>query len=307
MINIKNFRNFYSFYNKLKLANPSNFLKTSKFIKKQKIEYFKTADEICKIILYLEKKWKIKKNHSINSYNSLCVETIKEQFYLKKVGTYKSIKENIKNENLYNSLSKMKVYLLGLMLSQIFWLSHFKIISFYKNKVKSFNKKKFLEVGSGHGLLTKYLLENNKKNEGIICDISQQSLNLTKRVINYKKHKSNIKFIKKDFFKFNNKDKFDFIILGEVIEHVKKPKKFLNKAKKLLKPDGKIFISTCSNCAQVDHLYHFKNIRKIKSLLKSVNFKIQHELISPSENIPKKVWQKEKIAINYCAILNKLK
>ena len=163
MINIKNFRNFYSFHNKLKLVNPSNYLKSNKFIKKQKIEYFKTAEEICKIILYLEKKWKIKKYYSINSYNSLCIETIKEQFYLKKFGTYKSIKEDIKNEKLYNSLPKMKVYLLGLMLSQIFWFSHFKIISFYKNKIKHFNKKKFLEVGSGHGLLSKYLLENKKK------------------------------------------------------------------------------------------------------------------------------------------------
>jgi len=307
MTNIKKFRNFYSFYNKLKLVNPSNYLKSKKFIKKQKIEYFEIAEEICKIILHLEKKWKIKKYYSINSYNSLCIETIKEQFYLKKFGTYKSIKENIKNEELYNSLSKMKVYLLGLMLSQIFWFSHFKIISFYKNKVKNFNKKKFLEVGSGHGLLSKYLLENNKKNEGTICDISQQSLNLTKKVINYKKHKSKIKFIKKDFFKFKNKDKFDFIILGEVIEHVRKPKKFLVKAKKLLKPNGQIFVSTCSNCAQVDHLYHFKNIDKIKSLLKKTNFKIKYELISPSENIPKKFWQKEKIAINYCAILNNSK
>ncbi len=303
MERVNKYKNFYLIFKKLRNTNPSNFSKVKKIVQIQNSEYFKTAENICQIIFYLEKKWKWKKYYSISSYNSLCKETIREQFYLKKVGTYKSIKENIKNEPLYNSLSKMKSYLLGLILTQIFWHSHYKILNFYRKKIKNIKKKKFLEIGSGHGLLSKYLIENNHQNEGIICDISRQSLYLTKKVVNYKKHRSKLKFINKDFFKFDQKTKFDLIIMGEVIEHVKNPKKFLIKARKLLNTNGQIFISTCSNCAQVDHLYHFRNISNIKNLIKKSKFKIRSELISASENIPKKLWEKEKIAINYCAIL----
>ena len=44
--------------------------------------------------------------------------------------------------------------------------------------------------------------------------------------------------------------------MGEVIEHVRNPKKFLLKAKACYQKMVN-FLSTCANCAQVDHLYHF--------------------------------------------------
>ncbi len=288
---------------KLSYLNKTNYLKIFKFIKKQNLYYFETAEEICKSVFSLEKKWKLKKFFSLLSYNDLCKETLAEQFYLQKKGTYRAIKENIDNKELYKSSKKMKAYLLGLMLTQILWPSHYRILSFYRTKLKFEKGIKFLEVGSGHGLLTKYLLKNNFQNEGTICDISKQSLDLTKSTIQKKTNLKKIKFVNKDFFYLNSDSKFDLIIMGEVIEHVRNPKKFLLKAKSMLSKNGKIFLSTCANCAQVDHLYHFGCISEIKKLIRMCSLKIISDLTSPSENIPSKFWQKEKIAINYCSIL----
>ena len=50
--------------------------------------------------------------------------------------------------------------------------------------------------------------------------------------------------------------------MGEVIEHVYNPVKFIKSAKNIINPNGRIFISTCANCAQEDHLYRFKNIKE---------------------------------------------
>ena len=303
MVNIKRYKNFYRILTKLNQLNKTNYIKIIKFIDTQKSDYYLTAEEICKSIFYFEKKWKLKKNFSLYSYNDLCRETLSEQFYLKKNDTYRAIKQKIDNKSLYKSSKKMKAYLLGLMLTQILWPSHFKILKFYRSKIKSKKKIKFLEIGSGHGLMTKFLLENSSQNEGLICDISKQSLNLTKSIIQNQVKHNNLKFINKDFFKLNSRSKFDLIIMGEVIEHVKNPKKFLLKAKQMLAKKGKIFLSTCANCAQIDHLYHFKCINEIQNLIKLCKLRIESELISPSENIPKKKWKKEKIAINYCSIL----
>ena len=67
------------------------------------------------------------------------------------------------------------------MLTQIYWKSHVQIFQWYKSKISKIKPKNFLEIGSGHGLLSKELLI--KKNiSGTICDISQQSLNFTKIV-----------------------------------------------------------------------------------------------------------------------------
>ena len=301
----KKFINFRQFVKKLEIINPSNYRKLNYFWKKQNLNYFKTSEELCKLLFYLEKAWKLRKYYSLKAYNNLCTETMEEQFYLKKKGTYRAIKEKLNNLNLYNSPKKMKSYLLGLILTQLLWPSHYRILDFYKNKIKSKKKIFFLEIGAGHGLLSKYLLENNSKNNGVICDLSKQSLILVKKVLNKKIKKSQLKYENLDFFKLKTNSKFDFIIMGEVIEHVRKPLNFLIKAKKLLKKNGEIFLSTCANCAQVDHLFHFKCIKQIKRLIKKSNLIIKSDLISPSENIDKKNWKKEKIAINYCAILKK--
>ena len=304
-IKLSKFKNFSLVLKKLSITRPNNFFKVNKFINLQKLEYFETAEEICKMVFSLEKKWKLKKFYSLNSYNSLCQETMLEQLYLKKNGTYRAINNKIDNIDLYKSSKKMKSYLLAIMLTQIFWQSHYKILKFYKKNIKTKKKVKFLEIGSGHGLLSKYLMDSNLKNSGLICDISKQSLSLVKNILKNSKNLNKIKFINEDFFKLNEKSKFDFIVMGEVIEHVKNPKTFLKKAVNLLEKDGKIFLSTCANCAQVDHIFHFKNIYEIQKLLKNSNLKIKSELISPSENIPRKLWKVEKIAINYCSILKK--
>jgi 2-polyprenyl-3-methyl-5-hydroxy-6-metoxy-1,4-benzoquinol methylase len=304
-IQLSKFKYFSLVLKKLSSTRPNNFFKVNKFISLQNPEYFETAEEICKIVFALEKKWKLKKFYSLDAYNSLCQETMLEQLYLKKNGTYRAIRNKIDNIDLYKSSKKMKSYLLGLILTQIFWQSHYKILKFYKKNIKIKKEVKFLEIGSGHGLLSKYLMDDNLKSSGVICDISKQSLSLVKNILKNSKNMNKIKFINQDFFKLNEKSKFDFIIMGEVIEHVKDPKTFLKKAINLLQKDGKLFLSTCANCAQVDHIFHFKNIYEIQKLIKSSKLKIKSELITPSENIPRKKWKAEKIAINYCSILVK--
>ena len=235
-------------------------------------------------------------------YNDLCIETLQEQLYLKKFNTYRSIKEKKSNLKLYNSNLKMKKYIIALMLTQMYWNSHVKIFKWYKKKIKYLKINNFLEIGSGHGLLSKQLIE--KKNiKGVICDISLQSLNFTKNILGNLVKKNKIEFKKSDFFDLNPIEKFDFVVMGEVIEHVNNPIMFLKKVKTIITKDAKIFISTCANCAQLDHKYHFKNIEQIRNLIKRTKLKIKSELISPSEKIPKDKWKKEKISINYCAIL----
>ena len=279
---MKNYRNFNSITNNKKI--------------------FKDFEKIAEQVILLSKlnKFSIKKISKF--YNDFCIETMQEQLYFQKFKTYRSIKEKKNNLELYNSSYKMKKYMIALMLTQIYWHSHVKIFQWYKSQIKKISPKNFLEIGSGHGLLSKELL--NKKNiTGNICDISQQSLNFSKKIISNFSNGNNINFKKIDFFDLNPNEKFDFIIMGEVIEHVEHPLKFLKKVKSLMTNNSKIFISTCANCAQLDHKYHFKNISQIKSLIYKSRLKIKSELVSPSENIPKSRWIKDKISINYCAIL----
>ena len=69
--------------------------------------------------------------------------------------------------------------------------------------------------------------------------------------------------------------------------------------------DGKVFLSTCVDCPTIDHVYHFRSIKHIESLIKESGFKIDDRKILPVEDLPMKEIIKKKITINYCAILKK--
>jgi len=106
-----------------------------------------------------------------------------------------------------------------------------------KNLIKfNPNGKTLLDVGSGFG----YFLEEAKKNNFKILGLEpSKELFLMNRFI---KNIKNITF--EDYFKKNNKKKFDFITLIHIIEHLPNPKETIDKVIRLLKPNGIIYIET---------------------------------------------------------------
>ena len=104
-----------------------------------------------------------------------------------------------------------------------------------------------------------------------------------------------------NIFDFNNSNKFDFITIGEVLEHVSKPQEILKKLEKLITEDGSIYVSTCVDCPSIDHIYHFKSIKEIEDMISECGFKILDNRILPVEDKPMAEIIKNKITINYCA------
>ena len=262
---------------------------------------------VLKILNILKNLYKFSDKKIAKSYVAFCRETLMEQFYFKKNPTYRAIKENINNLNFYSSKEKMRAYLIGLLLTQIFWVHHIKILNWYFNNLPKKNKlKNYLEIGAGHGLLSA-LLQKQKNVDGAIIDVSQSAINGLRKVFNKIRVNKKISFKKINFLKFKDEKKFDFIIMGEVIEHVKNPVQFLRKSKNLLSNTGSIFLTTCANCAQHDHLFHFKDVKHIKKIIKKAGLTVSKEYVVPSENIPKNKWKMEKIAISYCAVVKNAK
>ena len=170
------------------------------------------------------------------------------------------------------------------------------------------NQENILEVGSGHGLfLVEVLKATNKAKVIDVVDISKSSINMTKSIINSlnKDYLNNINFFISDINKYQANKKYDFIIMGEVIEHVDDPLNILKKSYSLLSNNGKVFITTCANCPTIDHVYYFRNVEEIRELLITAGYKIDSELIVPSENKSDKYLEKFKVDMMYAAVLKK--
>lgn len=74
-----------------------------------------------------------------------------------------------------------------------------------------------LEIGCGVGTLTGLLLTYLKRGKLLATDISGKSIEIAKERL---KRKNNVDFQVTDMMNFSNSEKFDFIILPDVLEHI---------------------------------------------------------------------------------------
>lgn len=95
---------------------------------------------------------------------------------------------------------------------------------------------KLLDIGCGIGLQTKLLQKKGVQITGI--DSSACAIEMAKEISDGEE------FICADFFELSDEEKFDFIRLDNVIEHIEKLPEFLGKIMILLKPGGKLIVFT---------------------------------------------------------------
>jgi len=259
------------------------------------------------------KKFMELENISIEDIANAYLDMLEQVFFCRKefiyTGKYYIENQNIAFENIYNNEKVMTNYMLALALSQFLWKHHYQIFNYYKSIVQNFtNSSNILEVGSGHGL---FLLEILKQNENLndidVVDISKSSIRMTQNILKTMKsdYLSKISFYNYDINLYNTDKKYDFITMGEVLEHVNDPLSILKSLFILLNHDGELFITTCANCPAIDHVYLFNNIEEVRSLIKQAGFRIKSELIAPSTNKSEKYLEKNKVDISYAALLTK--
>ena len=143
---------------------------------------------------------------------------VEEQYKFFKTGEYscKTIKEAI--EKVYSKQEVMEYYMIGLMFSQLFWKSHYEIFRYFSKNIERYliNKQKYLEIGGGHGLFTSEVIKKIKnETEVTIVDISDTSLKMSQDII----ENENVKYICSNILEFENRENYDFITMGEVLEH----------------------------------------------------------------------------------------
>jgi len=95
----------------------------------------------------------------------------------------------------------------------------------------------------------------------------------------------------------------DFAVMGEVLEHVDSPGLLLNKLSKCLTPTGKLLLTTCANCAAIDHVFLFRSINHIRSLLTKAGFNILDDIALPVIHVNNEGWHDLETPANYGAIL----
>ncbi len=247
-------------------------------------------------------------DYGIDAYLKMVNDMFKSQIKFMRNGKYPVSKTSDAIDNVYNDKQEMLSYMIGLALSQYLWSTHYEMFNYLKEELKNNVKdiKNYLEIGPGHGLFLKNAIDIlDKETNMTAIDISPISLDVSKSIIEYFYPTKKIEFINEDMLKLDLDSNCDFIVMGEVIEHVETPELLLKKISKLLSQNGKAFLSTCVNCPAIDHVYHFHTVEEIREMFEKCGLEIISEKVLPVEDLPMCEIEHKKITINYSAIVKR--
>lgn len=103
--------------------------------------------------------------------------------------------------------------------------------------------KKVLDVGCSQGIISLLIAQQGKEVLGI--DVQKEAIEYAQQLLDeeYKECSDKVEFICTDFMAFEKKEKYDCIIVTEVLEHLEDPSAFLQHTKEFLEDDGKLIIS----------------------------------------------------------------
>jgi len=309
MNRLKKYKNFYLIVDEIIKRSSSQKIKIRKFLNSVDARYYTRAENFANKFLKYLKTENIDFDYSIKAYLKLCTDMMVSQKYFLKFKKYPIDDEKVAYKKVYDNVNKMKSYMIGVAMSQFLWPTLYAMYSFFIEKISNENSKikNYLEIGPGHGLFLIQALKKLKKGTNFeIVDISKTSVQITKSIIDFLvKREKKINYTIRNIFDFKSSNKFDFITIGEVLEHVTKPQKILKQLNNLISDNGSIYVSTCVDCPSIDHVYHFKSIKEIEQMINNCGFKILDNLVLPVEDKPMKEIIKNKITINYCAHIKK--
>lgn len=289
----------------ISVQNPLQRKRIEAFISQQDTGYWVFAEGLSQA-LNLSFLWNDQKRvEAARSYNRMCMEILREQIRFRKTGVYLLDDARVANQTVYSQPDVMRYYIVGLLMSYLFWPNHYQMFCFFKEHLASIHIERCLEVGVGHGLFTAEVMRRFPNLDVTLVDISETSIQVAREMLTtFQLDLSRVRFVHSDYLTAPlESDGFDFIIMGEVLEHVNDAPGFLERARQLLQPGGTVFLSTCVNCPAVDHVYHFHTVDEIRTLIRDASLSIARDIALPAEDVPEARWQEGLVTINYCAIL----
>ena len=298
---------FLDIVKRIYAKSPMQKKRISVYLEGRSPIYFQEADEFAVRYCDFLATQGISVDCAVDAYIKMCNDMMRCQVAFMRTGRYPVESSDNANIAVYSNEREMLNYMVGLAISQFLWHSHYEIYSFFKATIRERAGfiSNYLEIGPGHGLFLQNALKELNLKQAVAIDISKTSLDLTRAIIAHSdpSGNNNVHYVMGDILKVELGIKFDFITMGEVLEHVDYPNELLIRLKKMLVPGGRGFISTCANCPAIDHVYQFDTVHQIRELITSCGLTIIKDMPLSVENITVIEAEYKKFPINYCAIV----
>jgi SAM-dependent methyltransferase len=241
-------------------------------------------------------------DHGIDCHLKLYSAMVEERKDFLRSGRYASSSFAEVEQRVYANPEIMEYYMYGLVFSQFLWKEQYARLEFFCNGLPLYRPQidSYLELGGGHAMYISSAADILRPNTHFeLIDISATSIDVARAM----SPDGRIQYHLCNVFDFPADRKYDFVVAGEILEHLEEPRKLLARIRDMLTPQGHAFISTPVNAATVDHIYLFNHAREIREMLNSEGFVIESEATRYAEDVPEVKAEKLKVPQMFAAFV----
>lgn len=289
--------------------SPFQKKKLEQYLSRMDARFFARAEEFATNYIGYLASQQIPLDYAVKAYLDMCSSMMKCQIEFMKTGTYRTTDHDQAFAEVYSSPEQMKPYMIALGISQFLWQTHYRIYEAFEETIRAAagNVGAYLEIGPGHGLYLHKAIQHLQPAAAVhAVDISPVSMDITRSIINhFHPALANATFWTGDILAYDTPLRYDFITMGEVLEHVNHPERLLARLEQLLSNTGLAFVTTSINSPAIDHVYHFRSVEDVRAMIVAAGLAISNEQILPVEDLPMAEIVARKITINYSAVLRR--
>jgi 2-polyprenyl-3-methyl-5-hydroxy-6-metoxy-1,4-benzoquinol methylase len=210
-------------------------------------------------------------------YNTIVNDTLMEQMFFDEHRRYRWSRFDELAQSVYFDNTYMRKYMYGLAITAFLWPNHVALHDFFVHTFPRGRGGTYLEIGPGHGyyFMQSAKLGNFERLLGV--DISAASVALTRDIVRHFEidKKCRAEIIQADFLTFDKQnEEYSCIVMGEVLEHVEDPGRFLSAIAHLSGSSTHIFVTTCMNAPAVDHISLFRTGKDVEDIIASSGLQI---------------------------------
>ena len=217
-------------------------------------------------------------------YLTVVADTLREQIYFQRHGKYRYATFAEVAGHVYFDPEYMADYMHGLALSSYLWPNHLELFRFFRASLPTDRRGSYLEIGPGHGYFFKTAMQLSRYDAFHGVDISATSIGLTRDLVERYggDRTAQVRLECLDFLEADlPRAGFAAIVMGEVLEHVEQPERFLRKLASLAADDAFLFVTTCINAPAIDHIRLFRDPRELQDMFVACGLAIRQQRICP--------------------------
>jgi 2-polyprenyl-3-methyl-5-hydroxy-6-metoxy-1,4-benzoquinol methylase len=233
-------------------------------------------------------------------YDQIVRDTLTEQLHFRRAGRYRHSTFAEVEKSVYRNDDYMAKYMHGLALTSFLWPNHSMMRRFFLEVLPREMEGAYLEIGPGHGFYMREAMRLSHFEPFVGIDLSPESVRMTRRILASPlfgaPRKASIEEC--DFLAWKPRERFQAAVMGEVLEHVEIPSRFLEKLRAVTTPDAFVYVTTCIDAPARDHIYLFRSFAEIEALAAASGFRVANHLLAPHLGASLEQATSERLAIN---------